>query len=333
MKCSIAVLAALFLINVLQAQTLQDIAFHPDSLKWIVTALAHDSTEGRFTGSAGEQKARKFLIEEWKAAGLVPVFDSLSFEVPFTIQLDSDRSINTALLVGMLPGKDRVQELVFFSAHLDHVGTRHTNLYETALTPKRDDKSDTIYNGANDDASGIAAITRLPWYYNKANSHSRTLIFIAFSGEELGMKGSRYLSALVNPSNIIAVINLEMLGRNRMKSALSPFITGPTYSNLLELMNQELAAKGMVYQKKPLRFSKDPFEDQGLFFRSDNYPFALKGVVAHTIMVTSPADPYYHSVLDEPQTLDYTVISEVLKATVTGLEGIINGKNRPVKRK
>lgn len=333
MKRSIAVWAALFLINVLQAQTLQDIAFHPDSLKRLVTALSHDSMEGRFTGSAGEQKARKYLIDEWKAAGLIPVFDSLSFEVPFTIQLDSDRSINSALLVGMLPGKDRIQELVFFSAHLDHVGTRSTNLYEAIITPKKDDKADTIYNGANDDVSGIAAITRLAWYYNRANSHSRTLIFVAFSGEELGLKGSRYLSGLVNPANIIAVINLEMLGRNRLKSTISPFITGPSFSNLLELMNQELAAKNTVYQKRPLRFSKDPFEDQGLFLRSDNYPFALKGIVAHTIMVTSPADPYYHSVLDEAQTLDYSVISEVLKVTVTGLEGILSGKSRPVKRK
>src|SRR5690606_6413260 len=116
-------------------------------------------------------------------------------------------------VVAILPGKDKAGELVIFSAHYDHVGTRSTN-FALPYTPERGkpEKGDTIYNGANDNASGISAMIMLARYFAATGSNSRTIVFIAFAGEEEGLYGSSKLALRVDHPTVAAMINLEMLG-------------------------------------------------------------------------------------------------------------------------
>jgi Zn-dependent M28 family amino/carboxypeptidase len=87
-------------------------------------------------------------------------------------------------------------------------------------------RKDTMFNGANDNASGVAAIIRLAYYFGKLKSNERTIVFIAFSGEELGLLGSRITATKLNPDIIKAVINIEMIGRSISKRKKNPYITG-----------------------------------------------------------------------------------------------------------
>ena len=104
-------------------------------------------------------------------------------------------------IVGILPGKSLKNEYVIFSAHYDHLGIG-----------KPDAKGDSIYNGANDDASGTTAVITLAKYFNKLHNNQRTLIFVAFTAEEIGEFGSAYFSKQFDPDKVVAMFNIEMIG-------------------------------------------------------------------------------------------------------------------------
>ena len=91
-------------------------------------------------------------------------------------------------VVGLLPGKKLSNEKVVFSAHYDHLGIRKPNA-----------EKDSIYNGANDDASGVAAIIQLAYYFSKKRNNERALVFSAFTFEEAGSFGSKYFTDYHNP--------------------------------------------------------------------------------------------------------------------------------------
>lgn len=101
-------------------------------------------------------------------------------------------------VVAMLPGKTKPDEIVLFSAHYDHLGMKNAD-------------GDNIYNGADDDASGVTAIINIAQYYANKDNNERTIMFAAFSAEEIGGFGSNYFSKQLNPNSITAMINIEML--------------------------------------------------------------------------------------------------------------------------
>lgn len=76
-------------------------------------------------------------------------------------------------------------------------------------------------------------------------------------------------------------------------------------------------------------FRGDPFPEENLFARSDNYPFSRRNIIAHTIMTSSPTDPYYHSLNDEWDKLDYNFMTEVVKAIALGATGLVDGSDKP----
>jgi Peptidase family M28 len=320
----------LFLITWIpaSAQNSPDRYFHPDSLRQIVNALAHDSMNGRFTGSNGERLSAGYIADKWKKAGLWPLFDSTDHQLEFEIVL-RDTLLRSRIVTGLLTGREKADEIIIFSAHYDHVGTRKTNPYEGMLFPSSDQGRDTIYNGANDDASGVAALIALSRYYAECKCNSRTLLFLAFSGEELGLKGSTFFSELVKPENIVTVINIEMIGRGGLRNGNRPFVTGAEKSDLIDLLNKELKNNDYKAYRKEFYFRRDPYSGFNLFERSDNYPFARKGIPAHTLMFTSPEDPYYHSVNDEANTLNYEDMSIIVKGIALGMGGIVEGRLWP----
>ncbi len=216
-------------------------------------------------------------------------------------------------VVAVLPGKTKPDEIVLYSAHYDHLGVSTTEAGTT----------DKIYNGANDDASGTAAIINIAQYYAKQNNNARTLMFVAFSAEEIGGFGSRYFSQQLDPDKITAMINIEMIGKASKFGAGTLWMTGMERSNLGEKLNLVLAKSGK-------KIYKDPYPEQGLFYRSDNATLARLGVPAHSFSSTQlDKDQHYHKVSDDLSSLDLSSLHKVIEALAIATNPLVDGSVTP----
>ena len=127
-------------------------------------------------------------------------------------------------VVGMLAGKTKPDEFVVFSGHYDHIGI---------LKPV---EGDSIANGADDDASGTTAVIELARYFKKIKNNNRSIIFVAFTAEEIGGFGSKYFSEQLNPDNVMAMFNIEMIGKLSKFGKNHAFITGYERSDFGEIL-------------------------------------------------------------------------------------------------
>jgi len=310
----------LFTFSFLKGQSsLIDSLFHTDSLRHIVGVLASDSLKGRFTGTTESLKAADFIADEFKKAGLSPVAGNNGY-----FQEIKSSWFN---VIGAIRGRSKPEQLIIFSAHYDHIGSINTNPHPEFGGQAEAERGDTIYNGANDDASGVSAVISLAKYFKALNNNERTLVFVTFTGEELGLLGSKYFVADCEPDSIIAVINIEMIGRGRFSNP-RPFVTGYEKSNLFDILNRNYRLLSGKNSEREF-FKIDNNVNEFLFNRSDNFSFAVKGVPAHTIMVTSSNDEYYHNLNDETKTLDFNLMKKVIRAIAIGTTGLITGKDTP----
>jgi Zn-dependent M28 family amino/carboxypeptidase len=230
----------------------------------------------------------------------------------YSIQATQDiENITMNNVVGMLEGKKLKDELVVFSAHYDHIGIR------PAI------EGDSIANGADDDASGTTAVIELANYYKKIKNNERTLIFVAFTAEEIGGFGSKYFSEQLNPDKVMAMFNIEMIGKPSKWGQNTAFITGYERSDFGEILQRNLS--GTQFEFKP-----DPYPTQNLFYRSDNATLARLGVPAHTISTDEiDIDKFYHTVNDEVETLDMKNITSTIRAIALSARSIVSGKETP----
>ena len=292
-----------------------DSIINRSSLRQSVLFLSQDSLKGRLTGSAGADEAAKFIAAKFDSIGLIPAGGSHSYFDHFTANYEGKKN-PARNVMAMLPGKPINDSLVIFSAHYDHIGQKDDMPYNKEYNYK-----DEIYNGANDNATGVAALLELARYYKAQSSNSYSILFIAFSGEEMGMLGSNYLMKKSNPKIIKAVINLEMLGR---PSGKSPFITEDDSRAFRKMLNANLYQANPSYGQQ--YFVSDPYSTQNLFERSDNFPFHLAGIPANTIMATDPYDKYYHSSADHATTLDYEAMTKIVQAIADAVLPFIKGQ-------
>jgi hypothetical protein len=231
-----------------------------------------------------------------------------SFKVTFQNHIEEAPLFN---VVGVLPGKSKPEEIVIFSAHYDHIGI------QPAVG------QDSIANGADDDASGTTAVISLAKYYKALNNNARTLLFVCFTGEEMGMLGSKYFSTNIDPEKVVAMVNIEMIGKESRFGENAMYVTGFDASNLAKLMQEHL--KGSAFA-----FHPDPYPTQNLFYRSDNATLAELGVPAHTFStVQIEKDIHYHKVTDEVSTLNIKNIVSSIKAIATGAKGLVEGTDTP----
>lgn len=246
-----------------------------------------------------------------------PVVLVLSDENPSTYNFEIKNEITSSSLanvVGVLPGKSRKDEYVIFSAHYDHLGIG-----------KSDAKGDSIYNGANDDAAGTTAVIMSANYFSQLNNNERTLLFVAFTAEEIGGFGSQYFSKQIDPEKTIAMFNIEMIGTQSNWGKNSAYITGYEKSDFGKILQVNLSGSNF-------HFEPDPYPKQNLFYRSDNATLAALGVPAHTIS-TSKMDnePNYHQQSDEIETLDINNMAEIIKAIALSSKTIVSGKDTPTR--
>ncbi len=237
-----------------------------------------------------------------------------SFAPSYSIRLQKETSsLPMFNVAGIIPGKSKADEYVIFSSHYDHIG----------ILPAVG--QDSIANGADDDASGTTAMIELARYYQGLQSNERTLIFVSFTAEEIGMFGSKYFSNNIDPEKVTAMINIEMIGKDSKFGPNSLYITGYDASNLGKLMQENLAGSAFT-------FHADPYKTQNLFYRSDNAVLAALGVPAHTFSTSQiDKDSYYHTVKDEVSTLDIQNIKSSIEAIARGAIGLINGTQTPTR--
>ena len=219
-------------------------------------------------------------------------------------------------VAGILHGSDPVlkDQYVLLTAHYDHLGT---------MSPAPGDR---IYNGANDNASGTVSVIEIAAALASMQPHpKRSILFMAVFGEEKGLLGSYYYTRhpLVPLKSTVADINLEQMGRTDDTDGpkVGSFaFTGPAYSDLPAMMESAAKAEGVKVSKHA--------DADSYFDRSDNYAFALAGIVAHTIAVAFEF-PDYHAVGDEWRKIDYENMAKVDKAVAAGVAAVADAADAP----
>ncbi len=276
--------------------------------------LASDEMQGRKAGTEGIEKAAKYIEGEFKKIGLKTYADLDSYRQTFTFKTRrSEDSITSSNIIGVLEGKSKKDEMVIVSAHYDHLGM------------KKEGEGDLIFNGANDDASGVTGVLALAKYFAERGDNERTIVFIAFTAEEMGLVGSRHFGKDIDASKFIAGINLEMMGKEPATGPKTAWLTGFDRSDFGKIIQKNLEGTG--YKLYP-----DPYPKFNLFFRSDNASLARLGVPSHTFSTTQiDKDPDYHQLSDEAETLDIDIITETIKAVAKGTESIIMGVDTPTR--
>lgn len=277
-----------------------------DSNFLVIVDTSFSKNFPRLNGLKGQQFKSKHSTIFLLNAGASP-----QFEIHVKTQITESTLSN---VVGMIPGTSRKNEYVIFSAHYDHLGIGKPNA-----------QGDSIYNGANDDASGTTAVIMLAKYFAQLKNNERTLIFATFAAEEIGGFGSQYFSRQFNPAQTIAMINIEMIGTESKWGRNSAYMTGYERTDMGKIMQKNL-------EGSKFSFYPDPYPEQKLFFRSDNATLARQGVPACSFSTSKmDSEKYYHTVDDEIETLDMDNMAEIIKAFAIGASSIISGKDAPAR--
>jgi len=236
----------------------------------------------------------------------------VKFEIEAKYEITEQGLANVA---GVLPGKSKKDEYVIFSGHYDHLGVG------------RPVNGDSIYNGANDDAAGITAVIMLAKYFKMLGNNERTIVFAAFTAEEIGGYGSQYFSRQFDPAKVAAMFNIEMIGTESKWGKNSAYITGYEKTDMGSILQKNL-------QGTAFNFYPDPYPGLQLFYRSDNETLARLGVPAHTISTSKmDSEPNYHKVSDQVETLDLDNMAMIIKSIALSAKTIVGGKDTPARVK
>jgi len=246
---------------------------------------------------------------DYNTVFILTVADPKQFELQNRQEITESSLSN---IVGVLPGKSKPQEYVIFSAHYDHLGVTRPNA-----------QGDSIFNGANDDASGSTAVIMLANYFAAKKDNARTIVFATFAAEEIGGYGSQYFSRQFDPAQVVAMFNIEMIGTESKWGTNSAYITGYERTDMGKILEKNLAGSRFT-------FHPDPYTEQNLFFRSDNATLARQGVPAHSLSTSKmDSEKFYHTVGDEIGTLDLKNMTEIIKAIAISSTSIVAGNDTP----
>jgi hypothetical protein len=253
--------------------------YDPAVLRDHVAFLASKALDGRAPGTEGDVAARRFIANRFRCLGLVPAGKRGSFEVPFVAA-----GKRTANVVGYIAGTDPDvgSEIIFLGAHHDHVGKGHL--------------------GANDNASGIAALLAIAQTIRqRADAPRRTIVFAAFGGEELGMLGSYHLAAdppaELPTDRVVQFINLDMVGSHssrKLVAAMGAF--------------RGLAARKPL-EKLVKRYPRLHVAIGGRARGSDYEPYCKRGVPY--VFFWTPDARCYHATCDTADRLDYPRMADI----------------------
>jgi hypothetical protein len=317
----------------MQAESASPVA--EGDVRRLLTALADDSLEGRMTGSRGSAKAAAIIAAEMRRIGLAPAGDSGYFQrVPVAMTsitrtvngetltitrptlmssfaaldtVPADRRRPAVNVIGVLRGSDPVlrDSAVLIDAHYDHLGVGPAV------------NGDSIYNGADDDASGTVAVLEIARALASGPAPKRTVIFAATTGEEVGLLGTRwYIQHPVVPvRQLSANLEIEMIGRPDSLAG------GPGRAWLTGF---DRSTMGASFAQAGLAIGPDRRLDQQFFMRSDNIAFAYEGVPAHTLSSYNMHDDY-HRPSDDVAGIDFPHMTAVIRSAATAARMLADG--------
>lgn len=297
-------------------------------IRRILSVLADDSLEGRMTGTRGADKAAAIIVAEMKAIGLTPGGDSGYFQhVPLKVlpgpagrravrlvdswaaldTVPADRRRSSSNVIGLIRGSDPAlrDQVVLIDAHYDHLG----------IGPPV--AGDSIYNGADDDASGIVAVLEIARALAAGPPPKRTIIFMATTGEEEGLLGTTWYIAhpSIPFSQMVANMEIEMIGRP------DPLVGG---AGKAWLTGYERSTMGDMLRQANLPVVPDPRPEQQFFVRSDNIAFARMGIPAHTLSSFGMHSDY-HQPSDEVSAADFDHMTTIVRAAAAAARILADG--------
>jgi len=281
-----------------------------------IEIIAHDSMGGRDTPSRGLDRTAAYIASEFARFGLRPAGDSGTFIQRYPIpggRPGAPATRTAPNVVGMLEGSDPnfKGEYIVLSAHMDHVGIG---------APVN---GDSIYNGADDDASGTVAVVELAEALSRPGARpKRSVIFLTVSGEEHGLWGSAWFSehSPVPVADIVANLNIDMVGRN-WKDTIA--VIGKEHSDLGATVERVSRA----HPDLNMRPIDDIWPEENFYFRSDHYNFARKGVPV--LFFFNGTHPDYHGPDDEPARIDAEKEARIVRLVYLLTHEIGTANDRP----
>jgi Zn-dependent M28 family amino/carboxypeptidase len=296
--------ALLCLVLVLQLAPAQDAPpRHVDRARLMsdVAALASPAFEGRRTGTPGNLKAREWILEQFRAIGLAPPGPAQHLQ-PFTVTARGTRAA-AANVVGRIAGREPRARMLVITAHYDHLGVR----------------DGMIFHGADDNASGVAAVLAAARHFTAARPR-HSMLFAALDAEESGHQGARTLvrSPLIDRRFVAMNINLDMVSRSRRNEL---YAAGTFHSPWLIPILDNIRTRAAVtllygHDRPPARggglddwtHSSDhgPFHDAGI-------PFLYFGVEDHED---------YHKPTDTADRIDPRFFGDAVDTIVEALRAI-----------
>ncbi len=281
-----------------------------NQVKESVEFLTSDELQGRNTGTIGIDKAATYIENIFAKNSIKPYFETYrdSFNVNNIVGYN---------VVGFIEGNDSKlkDEFVIIGAHYDHIG------YGKIVD------NDSIANGANDNAAGTSAVLALAEYLAKEKSNKRSIIISLFSGEEMGLKGSKHLAEILKEKNLnlYTMLNFEMIGVPFKDRDYEAFVTGYDLSNMAEVMNGYIGSHYIGRSEIAVKYN--------LFRQSDNYAFyQVFNVPCQTISSCDLSNyEYYHHVDDEADKLDYDHMTKLINKMIPAIEHICNSPTKEIK--
>jgi Zn-dependent M28 family amino/carboxypeptidase len=281
-----------------------------NQVKDIVSYLASDELQGRATGSDGIGKAANYIEEQLKSYGIKPYFETFRDD----FKAGDKEAFN---IIGFKEGSDPnlKDEVIILGAHYDHIGFG------------KKVGNDSIANGANDDASGTSAVLSMAKYFAAKNNNKRSIMFALFSGEEMGLLGSKHLAERLksNGLKLYTMIEFEMIGVPMKNKDYTAYISGFDLSNMASKINEYTNSKLVGLLPKAKEFK--------LFYRSDNYSFYKEfNEPCQTISTFDFTNyDYYHHVKDEASQMDYEFMASVINKLIPAIEKMSNTPTKEIK--
>lgn len=293
-----------------------------DELKKHLYIVASDEMEGRDTGSEGQKKAGRYLIEQYQKMGVSHPKSLQNYYQIVPKEALAGRRGNlpeSENILAFIEGSEKPEEVLVISAHYDHVGM----------------KNGEIYNGADDDGSGTVALLEIAEAFqlakNSGNGPKRSVLFLHVTGEEHGLLGSKYYSE--NPvfplANTVVDLNIDMIGRCDPGNCDKEYvyvIGSEMLSSELKVINEQ-ANKATVNLELNYKYD-DPNDKDRLYYRSDHYNFAKNGIPVAFYFDGIHVD--YHKPSDTPDKIDYVSLRKRAQLVFATAWEVANRKDRIV---
>ncbi|WP_235294285.1 M28 family peptidase [Portibacter lacus] len=264
----------------------------------IISALASDEFGGRKPLTDGFKKAGEY-VELYLKNNKISPYRNQSYKD----SVDLDGSI-TNNVVGVIRNDSESNDYVMICAHLDHLGAA-----------KGDDK---VYNGANDNASGVTAVLQVAKVLAQYD-FNQNIIVALFTAEESGLVGSKQLATKLKAenNNLTHVFNFEMIGKTLTTGSNQVYITGFNKSNLAEEMNKAVGFEFVKFLPTAVKYQ--------LFSRSDNFPFYAEFNIPSQTISTFDFENYnyYHKAGDEVELMDLENMNDIIHTSTLAIGKIL----------